>query len=506
MPIVDEVDTLLAHIREQAPIIHHNGNLLAILEGDLMRFITEHLVRELKEASLKDALPRIAPINFYKRIISKLAKIYQQSVQRRIIDGNDRDQELLQMYEHSMRMDCVMNVGNEFYNAFKTNLNQIYLGGDANNGMGRPSFRPIPNNKFYVYSNDEVDPTNPTHIILPMGREKKQVRGFNGQYEDSFVDIWKVYTADEIYIIDGDGDTRADPMSEGTNPFGLDMFMYVNSSKNFLNPPPDSDSFQMSVLLPVLISDLNYAVKYMSFSLVYGVDVDSENLTRSPNAFWALKSDPTSDRTPQVGQIKPQVDIADVMQLIIAELSMWLNSRNIRPGSVSDMTADNVASGISKLVDEADTTDERKKQVESYTTSEEHFWNGSSGNAGVLHRIHPMWVAQNRIDPKFRTLFSPNARVEISFPEQLPMVQRGQLVRDLIEEVNAGFISRETAMSKLNPEWTDQRIEEEIESIDGSANISDDSANDAANDLNLDVNPIDELINGRDTTSNNTSI
>ena len=470
MAIRDEVDLLLKHIREQAPVIEHNKNLLCILEGDLMRFIKDHLARELKEQSLKDALPRIAPINFFKRIISKLSKIYQQSVQRRIVDGNERDDKLLEMYLQAMQMDCNMNVGNEYFNAFKTNLNQLFLNGDFDNGMGMPALRPIPNSMFYVYSTDMIDTTNPTHIIVPWGKERKHC----GPRDDDFkmVDAFKVYTKDEISIIDADGEIKPDPVTMGINPFGLDQFMYVNGSNNFLNPPVDSDSFQMSVLLPVLISDLNYAVKYMAFSIVYGIDVDDANMVRSPNSFWALKSDPTQpENKPSIGQIKPQIDIQASMQLIISELSMWLNSRNIRPGSVSDVSAENMVSGISKLVDEMDTSDERKKQVERYAAAEEHFWNGKTGNSGVLHNIHPKWVANGTIHPSMRYMFSPNARVEISFPEQLPAMRRGQMITDLINEMNAGFVSRRTAMAKLNPEWTDARIEEEIEEIDSTGEV-----------------------------------
>lgn len=470
MAIRDIAPDLLHHIQEQSPVIEHNHKVLCILEGDLMRYVQEHLARELKPQSLEDALPRVAPINFYKKIIDGLAKIYQQSVQRRIVDGNDRDQELLEQYEDVLQLNCNLNIGNEYFNAFKNNLNQVFMNGDPDNGMGRPDFRPIPNDKFYLYSIDEVDPTRPTHIVLPFGKKQKWCGPRENDYRS--VDVWKVYSDDEIVIMDSDGDISPDEMSMGLNPFGLDMFMYVNRSKTRLNPIPDSDSLQMSVLLPVLVSDLNFAVKYMSYSIVYGIDVDDKNLTRSPNAFWHLKSDPKSDKTPQVGQIKPQIDIQAAMQLIISELSMWLNSKNIRPGSVSDVSAENMVSGISKMVDEMDTSDERKKQVERYKMSEELFWNGQNGMSGLLHNIHPLWVASGQIIPNMRMTFSQNARVEVSFPEQLPMMKRSQLIGDLIAEMNAGFVSRTTAMGKLNPEWSEKRIDEEIEMIDESSEVT----------------------------------
>ena len=81
-----------------------------------------------------------------------------------------------------------------------------------------------------------------------------------------------------------------------------------------------------------------------------------------------------------------------------------------------------------------------------------------------MHNVHPYWVSQNSIE--MSQLFSPNARVEVTFPEQLPMLRRGQIVKDLKTEVEAGFISRESAMKKLNPEWTEKRLDEELAAIE----------------------------------------
>jgi hypothetical protein len=460
MSELDEAQLLVNHIKDHAPVNQHNRKMLCILEGDLLKFVEAHLATELSGQSLEDALSRVAPINFFRRIIDKLSKIYQQQPQRRIVDGTDKDQELLDWYIQKMQFDANMNVGNEFFNTFKTNLNQIFLNVDGN-----PDLRPIQNDMFWIWSDNKIDRTRPTHIILPFGMQTvSKIDQYKRIYQKQ-VDIFRVYTDEQIRILDSEGDWHTDPNNpEAINPFGtIGNFMYVNRSKHRLNPPIDSDSFRMSVLLPVLISDLNFAVKYLAFSIVYGIDVDDENLKRSPNAFWHLKSDPTSDTKPEVGQIKPQIDIEAAMQLIISQLSMWLNSKNIRPGSVSDISAENMVSGISKLVDEMDTSDERKKQVESYKAAEEKFW------LDVMHKVHPVWVQNGEIANEGRFLFSQNAKVEVSFPEQLPLMSRASLVDSITKELQAGLISRVTAISKLNPDWSDMRIEEEIASIDGGA-------------------------------------
>jgi hypothetical protein len=457
-----EIDTkLLAYIKSQQSCVAHNSDIISILEGDLLSFIERHLASEFSQQAFESVKTRISPINFLKRIIDKLSKIYQQPVQRIVINGTESDQELIDAYIESMEMDSSMNVGNELFNTFKNNLNQIYY-----NEAGFPKLRVIQNDSFYIYSTDLVEPTNPTHVILPYGQ--KEVFQKVGKEEVSYnVDLFKVYTKDEAYLLDVTGETS--PINsenpDMVNPFGVLPFMYANRSRTRLVPIIDSDTKRLSILLPVLISDLNYAVKYQVASIIWTIDVDAAALQMNPNSIWALKSDPTSDKRPEVGQIKPQVDIEQVIQLIITQLSMWLNSKNIRPGSVSDMSATDAASGISKLVDEMDTSDERKKQVEVYRQVEKNFWKD------LINNIHPTMLAQGLLADEFRRPFTKGAYVDVNFPEQLPMIRRGQAVTDLKTEHEAGFISRETAMKKLNPEWSEVRLQEEISMIEEGRTI-----------------------------------
>ena len=447
---MSDVKQLIKFIDSQEPRIKHNEDILCILEGDLLRFIVEHFKMEFKEAdSVHQVFTRIAPINFLRRIVDKLSSIYMESPKRVVIDGTEQDQEILDWYVDHMEMDAVMNVANEFFNAFKYNLNQVYL------LDGKPKLRAIPNDYFLVYSDNKVDPTQPTHVILPYG--KRMVKTDNNKERE--IDQFVVWTKQEVFIMDVEGNVMPYLDSgEFENPFdGAWPFMYVNRSRNFLIPPIDSDTKRMSILLPALISDLSYAVKFQSFSIIYGINLNDENIVMKPNGFWTFKSDPGSDQSPSLGQLKPQVDIQQVVEFITTQLVMWLNSKNIRPGAVSDMAAETMASGISKVVDEMDTTEERKKQVEFYKVAEERFWDD------LIHKIHPVWVQQGLIDET--RLFSSNAKVNVTFPEQLPQLRRGEMVSALTSEVDAGFLSRRTAMLKLNPHWGEAELEEELMKI-----------------------------------------
>ena len=104
-----------------------------------------------------------------------------------------------------------------------------------------------------------------------------------------------------------------------------------------------------------------------------------------------------------------------------------------------------------------DTTEERKKQVQYYQTAEEDFW------LELMHKIHPVWVDQGLIDETRK--FSPDAKVSVTFPEQLPELQRGELAKALAFEVDEGFLSKRSAMLKLNPAWGEEDLENELQLI-----------------------------------------
>lgn len=441
----DQIHTLLNYIESKSGYLAHNENLLEIYEGNLLKYVLGALNNSLQKQSYEQIKDRVAPINVLTRIVDKLSKIYQQNPIRTL--DQKRDDELLVWYQDNMRVNQKMNVVNEAFNLFKCSLHEILIHNRT------PMLRPIPNDRFLVWSDDEVDPLNPTHIILIMDKEKKLNRE---------VTIYHVYTDEEFIIFDSEGSLLFDRMQQinnlGVNPYGKYPFIYTNKSSHNLMPIHDSDTFAMTVLIPILLSDLNFASKFASFSIMYGININDENIKFAPNVFWNFKSDPETDQKPELGVIKPQVDIEATLSLIQSQFAFWLNTKGIRPGQIGNLTSDNFASGISKMIDEMDTYEDRKRQVEFFRDSERKMWNL------IINNLHPFWVRTGAIDT--RQLFPIDSKVIVNFAEQVPMLKRGDMVRDLQAEVNAGFATRKVAIKKLNPHMTENEIDEYMQMID----------------------------------------
>lgn len=416
--------------------IDHNAVLLDIFEGNLTRYLIADLKKQLSPQAFEQQLFRLCPINILPKIVDKLTNIYQTAVTRQVVNGNDTDAALLGWYSNSFSVNRRMNVANELYNLTKASLVFPYV------VNGAPRLRIIKNDRFAVFSTDPVEPDKPTHVVV-----------FGDKIDG--IDIYWTWSATEFLISDGNGKTRDDLMAKYNNPLGINPvgrlpFVYVNESSE-LYPPQDTDTLTMVKLLPIMCSDLNLAAMFQCFSILYGIDISDTNLKFAPNAFWSLKSDPTSDKKPEIGSIKPQVDYDQVLNLIQSQLTMWLSSKGIRAGSIGTLTAENAASGISKMIDEMDTFDARQKQVAVFEDAERELWDLT------LNHMHPYWVSSGMIDNA--AMFTPTAAVVTKFAVQLPQQTRGQVVRDIKEEFAAGFISRKRALVKLNPEMTDAEIE-----------------------------------------------
>ena len=448
MTLREEIQPILEHIEKNRHHLDENHILLDIFEGNLKPYVEAALESELSPQAYKEAKSRIAPINVLPRIVDKKSKIYQENPVRHVNDGTDSDNELLDMYEQSYKVNATMNRSNESFNMSKSSLLEPYV------HDRKPMLRVIPGDRYLAYSSDTIDPLNPTHIIVTHGSEN--VTDTEGDVQ--IVRLYRVYAADEWAIIDSRGDVRVDLMGdnpEGENPYGVIPFVYVNRSTNFLVPIIDSDLITMTVLLAVLISDLNLALKMLCNSIIYTIDAKMDGMIKSPNAVWQLKTD-TDGIKPEIGTVDPNVDSDKALDQIQAQFSLWLNTKGIKPGSIGKVTAENMASGISKMVDEMDTSEDRQKQVTYYVDAEADLW-------ALTKIMHKEWVSTKQIDQMPE--FSANSTVVTDFAPQLPMMTRGDVVEDLQAEVDAGFTTVRRSIKKLNPTMTDKEIDELVAEI-----------------------------------------
>lgn len=440
----DEIEYILEQARNNQSVFDHNNALFNIYEGDLLTYVLADLRKALSPKAFQDIEKRLPPINVLRRLIDKLSKIYVTDPIREITPDSEKNKALFDWYAKQLGPTHVFGQANVFFNLFKSTLIEPYI------FNSKPCARVIPSDRFFVYSNDLVNPNVPTHYLKFMGKK-------NGKQ------CIYVYTDEEFLIVDEMGSIQRDQMlaagnPDGINPYGKAPFVYVNRSNHNLIPKPDTDMLAMTKIIPILLGDLSYAIMYQSFSIIYGVDITFENLDMNPNALWSFKSDPASDKNPQIGSIKPQVDIAEVLNYVSSLIALWFQTKNIKAGSIDTLNVNNASSGIAKAIDEADTSEDRTVQTKYFKKAEEDFY------SLLINHMHPVWSADKSFGAK--QAFEPGTEVVVTFPEQKALVDKSQVQKDSIELWKVGMISKEKALSQIYPDASSEEIEDMLEDAD----------------------------------------
>lgn len=451
-------------IRNEKDRLDYNKQIFQVLGGNLKPLLETRMLEDLGAKSFAAAQFRQAPINIFRKIVDKSTRIYQDNVIRTVEGGTDKDRDLLQWYEQQLNINAKLSKNNENFNAFQYALLQIgltepELQENPNPDFKKPFVRTIPNHQFLIYNASATDPTSADVIIVCMPRYKRP----DGAYDETYF----VYTRSQFVIMNQAGEINIELMTkkdmDGFNPYGVNPFSYANASQDCAMPEIQSDNLDLALLIPLLLTDLNYSTKFQAFSVFIAIGLKNVKAELSPNSIIEFDVNPASDKS-SFETLKPTVDISQVLNLAASQMSLWLSSKGIRPTVVAgDLGVDSFASGISKIIDEGDTYEALKWQITVYKQFEADFWER------LLKHMHPLWVANGVIENK--TIFTPGARVVTEFKTPTPMQTRGELVKDLDAERQAGFISQERAMKKLNPEMTEDEIKALLEEIDKETTI-----------------------------------
>jgi hypothetical protein len=452
MPTANKIPYYRALVQKNAAYLTHNAEAFDIYQGSLLKYVEADLAQQLNPKSFQRARWRIPPINVLKRIVDKLSKIYQPGPIRTVEGGTESDAALLDWYSQHMRVDQSMNTGNEHFNLFKNCLLEPYVCDYY------PRLRVIPSDRFIPYSESKTDDTKPTGYVLCQGKVKLE----SGQSAE----LYKAIEADTFsYFLEDGTDVTArfapEDNKDGVNTYGVLPFVYVNRSHHCILPVQDSDTLRMTKLIPLLLTDANLIALFQAYSVFYGINVNDSNMTWGPDTFLSFKTDPGApELKPEIGVLTPTQNVDGTLNLVASQLAFWLNSRGIRPGAVGEITAANFQSGVSKLIDEMDTSEDRGVQVDYFEVAERQLWEL------IFQHLHPVWASEGIVENK--ALFTPSAEVSVRFAEQLPPMRRGEVVTEVTNELAAGLTTRTKAVMRLNPELTEQQAEELIAAIDGA--------------------------------------
>jgi hypothetical protein len=448
----EKLNQILLHVKKYFPeTVGYQRDLINIVEGGLLPYVKEQMKKELSAKAYERAVGRIPPINIFLKLVEKLSALYTHGVAR--YTENAIDQDLVAYYEKELELNSRMASGNKMFNTNKYFALEPYSITDE---MGKIEIklRILPANKFIVYSDDSIDPTNPTAFI----KISNYVNGLNMTAEESFEkSIFFIYTDTEFIPVNGKGELQPQYLNEngGINPFGMIPYVYGSSSEIDLIPMKDEDSFLMSKLPAIILADLNYSVQYQCHSVLYGIDLNVGDLEMNPDSFWLLNSQEGDNKKPAIGTIKPDADIDKVVALIKEELSMWYESKGLKVNTSGNLN--NSISGVAKLIDEADATEARAKQINIFTAIEKNFWK-------LLSQMHNYYVSAGMLEETRK--FSDEFEINIEFASMKPIVDDKQKLEEIKLRLEMGLTSKFRALKEANPTLTDGEIKQLMDEIE----------------------------------------
>lgn len=455
-------DIMLAFERYQGQL-QFDFELYQMHEGQIRKKVEESLKSEIiSYSAYKRAIQRIPSLNIPKKVTEKLSKVYAEAPMR----FSKKDQQIMEDFANRMGLNSVLNHANKMANLTKRCALEIYQ------SEGTQKVRVLNAHQFFVYSDSPTDPNKPTVFCKLLGREEKfieQTVSVNGtrkstQDQVTLVDILALYSEDQILIVDSSGAVREDKMLEmgfksTKNPFGTIPFVYVNKSMTELMPYPNQTAYDMGILIPKLLTDLNYSAQFLSHSLIYTVNTDIEGAEINPDGVINLGDGNATDGIPSIGTIDPKTDIDGVLKLIEFELGMYLTTEGMKTGSVGQMEGSSSASGISKIIDESDATETRKAQTELFRWVESKFWK-------KFTQMQAIWAKNNVVEKKevFAADFSESFSVK--FAEIKPIESEKDKYDKMKVARDLKLITKRQALKELYPSLPTEQLDKRLEELE----------------------------------------
>jgi hypothetical protein len=397
--------------------------LYNIYNRQITPYIKQRLVSDLKgQNSREEAMSRISAINILPMVVDKLSQAYRSPVDRKATQGINEKQ--LGDIVTTWDLENTMEMANKMLNLFRcVAIEPVFT---------ESRFRVLPAHRFLAMSDGTIDNVMVAFIKV-IGDEIKATAN-QGQL---LVTEYEVITASETYTLDSSGGIKDRVPHE----FGMIPIVYATRDIVTLQPPEDMDTFEMVTLLPILLTDGNFAIKFQCFSIIYTMNLEAKNMTLSPNAVWNFKSTGQEGDKGELGMLKPTVAVEDILSFIKAQFALWLESKKLKMQSFASAQLDSV-SGIAKAIDQADVTADLAYQRKIFSDME--------------RRLFALLGKEQNAEYKVATSFHPEALMPETNKEKTEVIAL---------KLENNLLSWEQALKEANNHMTTDALQAMMEQI-----------------------------------------
>jgi len=415
-----------------------------VFNGRVRESIRKAIEKEfLLPDTIRELVNRVIPINITQKIVKKLATVYKEEPRREDAHGNAGDTELLEKYEDWLSINHVMMGANQLFKLTKNCLQEIFA------HKGTPRVRSLASHTYTPYNDDPIDPVTPTAFI------KHISFGSVDKADDQHV----VWSDTEHFTMNGRGEIIPNPDNpDNINPYGVMPFVYINESDDSLSPISDDDLLRMQIVICLLLTDLAFASKYQAWSIIALINATTEKMSFNPNSVITLESRNGAD--PDIKVIKPELDSDALLRLVESLLGMLLTTKNLSVGSVTgEVTAQQAASGVAKVLDSAESTEDKEIQTLYFKRAEKELW------TKLAHFMIPVWLDNGMLEPEFAGRFSDEFQLSINFPDQRPAITEKDRLDIEVTKLKNNLTTHFLAVQEINPEYTSDEVTQVLDEI-----------------------------------------
>ena len=273
------------------------------------------------------------------------------------------------------------------------------------------------------------------------------------------------WTPEEHFTADANGTRLAESADaqDYTNPIG--MMPIVNLAQDRDNTPwamQGGDQIDICLVAQLAMSDILSIAKHQGFSLLSIIsEEEPRNLKIGLNrAIWLKATNDAPMPSIQYVQASSPLDqynkvVQDLIGLLLTTNDMSVNSIG---GSAS---AKNITSGFQALIEMSDTLEVVEQQKPILKQAEKDAWKH-------IAAWHNWLFEMNALDEEERALgqFSDDFEIEISYRDAKPIESEQEKVATVKDLRALKLLTRKDAVRKLNPDLSDDQIEEKLHELD----------------------------------------
>ena len=268
--------------------------------------------------------------------------------------------------------------------------------------------------------------------------------------------IW--WTASNHFVTDDAGaivDNDPDDPDDGNNPIGILPFIPIHIDQDGAYWAVGGDDLtNMAILINVLLTDLNFTMKYQGAGVFYAFGHGIPKAIQiGPNraVIWEVQQ---GDPEPKIGFASAAVNVDHMLNAIDEQLGFLLSSNGLEVQAISGkLAAGRTNSGVQELIQRSEVIEAIEDQQAIYRRVEKHFYKVAAAWVNYLN-------IKRRGDEHITEIGQMNMAAKLQVKYQAPSVFATELekVQTLTARKALGIDTTKELIMMDNPDLTDEQI------------------------------------------------